>query len=128
MAVVSDWSDPVGGLGTAMSQSTIDGVDTAEASTNAFPFMLPNKYITIYARSTSTLAQNATFQLLGTYDGSEHIIIVSDIIATSNLSSVGVGTFNLEQYSALSYKIQITTTGDETGKDITFYLVYETEV
>ncbi len=124
MAIITDWTDPIGGLGSAMSYMTMDLPDTDTVYTNKYPQPLPNTYITIYAEATATLTAAATFDLYGTYDGTNYVKLVDGIIASSNLASPAVGVFNLGQYSAVGYKIAVITADDETLKDISLYLVF----
>jgi len=128
MAVVTDWTDPIGGADSLMSYTTIDAPDTTTAYTNAFPLPLPHKYITIYATATAQLGGNATFDLYGSYDGSTYVKLVDDIIATTDLNDDAAGTFDLEQYSAIDFKIAITTSANDAAKDVSFYLVYAREI
>jgi len=124
MAVVTNWTDAVGGLGTAMTYTTIDGVNTTSALTSSIPIPMPKAHVTVFISATATLSANASFDLLGTADGTNWATLVADIIPATTLASVEAGDVSLEDHPAMKYKLQVTTTGDETAKDITFSVVF----
>ena len=124
MAVVTNWTDVIGGLGTAMTYTTIDGVNTTSAQTNSIPISMPKAHVSIFIQSTAVLSANASFDLLGTADGSNWATLVADIIPATTLADVEAGSVSLEDYPSMKYRLQITTTGDETAKDISFKIVF----
>ena len=118
------WIDPIGGLGTALTHASVTGVDTAATQSEIIPFPLPKEYVAIYATSSATLSAAASFDLQGSYDGTNYVTLVSDVISSSNLASAQFGSVDLGQYPALKYRIQMTTAGDETAKTVTFYVIF----
>ncbi len=127
MAIVTEWTDPHGGPACAVSFMTMNAPNNTTENTNAYPQPLPHTYITLYAEATGPLNGTVSIDLQGTYDGSSYVTLVSNIIAGTSLATPTSGTFNLEQYSALSFRFELTTNMAET-EDITIYLIFEREV
>jgi hypothetical protein len=124
MGIVTAWTNLVGGVGTAMSYTVIDAPNSAKATTGAIPFLLPADYVTIFIESTGTLGSGATVTLEGSADGSSYVTLVPDVISSNNLSSKVATTIDLGKWSAMKYRLAITTTSDDSDKQITFYLVF----
>ena len=110
-----------------MIETTIDAPNNSSTNTNPIPIFLPTSYITVYATATAELDGNAVAHLVGTYDGTNYRVLVSQIRGPTTLATPAVGTFSLEQWSALQYAIYFTTTADDSAKDVTFYLVFPAE-
>jgi len=128
MAVVTDWTTrEYCGWRVIKSYSVIDAPNNSTARTNAIPFDLPDRPITIVAKSTGAFGAAATFDLEGHYDSSSLVTLKSGVIASSTLASEAAGSVDLEQYPAMEYRIAITTTTDESAEDVTFYIMYKSE-
>ena len=121
---VQTWQDPVGGLATGMIKSTIAGPAATTVYTDSIPLVLPDSHLTVVASASSTLTSANSFDLYGTYDGTNYVKLVDDIVAASTLAAPLAGTVDLEQYPALRYKIAETSADDESAKEITFYLIF----
>lgn len=128
MAIVTAWTDPIGGEGVAMSYTTIDAPNNTTARTGSIPFHLPAGHVTVFFESTATLSGNSTFSLEGSADGTTFVTLESNIIPTTDLASSAAGAINLEKWSAMKFRLAITTAGNDSTKDITFYLVYRREI
>ncbi len=128
MAIVTDWKNPVGGEGTAMSYTVIDAPNNTTAWTGNIPFLLPAAYVTVFAEATSTLSGNASFALEGSADGTTFVTLESNIIPATDLASPAVGSVDLVKWQAMKYRLAVTTTGNDSTKDLTFSIVYRREI
>jgi len=127
MAVITDWSNPRGGPVVYETNMTMDVPNNTTEYTNAYPKALPKKSITLYAEATGALNGQVSINLQGSYDGTNYVTLVSNIISGTTLVSPAAGTFDLDQYSGLKYRLEVTTTMAET-EDMSIYLIFEREV
>jgi hypothetical protein len=127
------WTTPIGGNAGGMTYTIITGPNNTTVYTDPIVIKPPDGYVTITALASAALGSNATIKLYGRYTGTDpddnnnYAALVSNVITGSDLSTIQVGNVNLAAWPAIDYKISVTTTTNDTGKEITIRLLFGKE-